>query len=253
VESLAVLKVWFASCLVLTLRLAPMFTFAPPFNLTRTPRLFNLLLGFGLAIGLVSSGTARMLPDSNLQTLVPAAAGELMMGAWFVLLMQLCFAALSFAGRLLDIQAGFGLATLIDPVSRAQSPLIGTMFTYAAGALFFSTGGHLEMLRIVAASLKAAPLDSWGRPAALEQLLGFMSSLFVASMGVAGAAVLALFLLDAAIALLARTVPQMNVLVLGFQVKTLALLLVLPACFGLGGAVMLRMIRITLDAMSGAF
>jgi flagellar biosynthetic protein FliR len=188
-----------------------------------------------------------------MHTLIPAAAGELMLGLTFVLMMQLCFAALYLPGRLVDVQAGFGLATLIDPVSHTQTPLVGTMFAYAAGALFFSMGGHLELLRLLSMSLDTVPLGQWRMPGSLDHLLTFISAIFVVGLGVAGSAVLVLFLIDMAIALLARTVPQMNVLILGFQVKTIALLLALPVCFGIGGALMVRMIRMTLEAMPGLF
>ena len=72
-------------------------------------------------------------------------------------------------------------------------------------------------------------------PHSLERLSAYMSLMFLMAFGVAGASVLALFLCDMVIALLSRTVPQMNVLILGFQVKTIVLLLTLPLAFGMGG------------------
>ncbi len=49
------------------------------------------------------------------------------------------------------------------------------------------------------------------------------------------------------------TVPQMNVLVLGFQVKTLLLLIVLPSAFGVGGALLTRMLALTLSPIPRLF
>lgn len=244
---------WIASCLVLGLRIAPIFVFAPPFTLTRVPRLFLVLLGLGIAVALLSSDPRRMLPTITTGTLVQAAVCELLLGGFFVLVMQLCFAALYLAGRTVDIQAGFGLATLIDPNSHVQTPLVGSLFAYVAGALFFSVDGHVELLRILAASLDAVPLGGWIVPVSLGRLTEFMSAVFVMGMGVAGAAILVMILIDMVIALLARTVPQMNVLILGFQVKTIALLMVLPLCFGVGSALMLRMLRLTLEALPGLY
>lgn len=249
----AELQVWIASWLVMGLRIVPVFAFAPPFSLTKVPRVFYMLFGFGLAFALIAADPSRRLADAGMRTLLPAAAGELVLGGTLVLVMQLCFAALYLAGRLIDIQAGFGLATVIDPVSHTPSPLVGTLFAYAAGALFFSMGGHIELLRLLALSLDAAPLGQWHMPESLDHVAAFVSAIFVVGMGVAGAAALVLFLIDMAIAMLSRTVPQMNVLILGFQVKTIALLLALPVCFGGGGALMLRMIRMTLEAMPGLF
>jgi len=60
-----------------------------------------------------------------------------------------------------------------------------------------------------------------------------------------------LFAADLAIAMLSRTVPQMNVLILGFQVKTILLLLVLPLTFGTAGALLARTTRITIESLPG--
>lgn len=244
------LTTWAASCLVLGLRLAPAFAFAPPFTLVRMPATFRVLFGLGLATMLVLSRPATAtLPDDGVQTMFFAAVRELGLGLVFVLAFQVAFGALYFAGRTIDIQAGFGLATLIDPTSQSQMPLIGTLFAYAAGAMFFAFNGHIELLRLFSASLDTIPLGAWQMPHSVERLAAFMSVSFGIALGAAGVAILVLFLIDLAIAALSRTVPQMNVLVLGFQVKTLVLLLVLPTTFGFGGALLLRLMTMTLQAI----
>jgi flagellar biosynthetic protein FliR len=130
-------------------------------------------------------------------------------------------------------------------------PLVGTLFAYAAAAVFFSLNGHVELLRFFAASLDTIPLGSWEMPHSIARLTAFMSVAFLSAFGVAGGAVLALFLVDMSVALMSRTIPQMNVLILGFQTKTLVLLLVLPTAFGIGGVVLVRMMAMVLRALPG--
>ncbi len=241
-----------ASALVLSLRVAPVFAFAPPFSLVRVPALFRALFGLGLAVCLVGAAPqTAMLATTGLAALVPAALRELALGAVFVLAFQLVFAALYVAGRTIDIQAGYGLALLIDPTSRSQMPLVGSLFALAAGGVFFAADGHVALLRLIAASLDAVPIGAWSMPTSLARIEGFLSLCFLCAFGVAGASVLVLFLVDMSIALLSRTVPQMNVLVLGFQVKTIVLLLVLPVSFGIAGALLARMMAMTLHAIPG--
>jgi len=243
---------WVVASLLMGLRIGPVFAFAPSFSLVRLPRTFRMLLALGLSATLVSGNLAQArLPDLALGTLVMSAIRELALGVTIALAFQLTFAALYMAGRTVDVQAGFGLAMLIDPTSKVQAPLIGSLFAYAAGALFFAANGHIDLLRLLMASLDAVPLGTWTMAGSLDRLLIFISAVFLTGFGVAGAAVLTMFLIDMMIALLSRTVPQMNVLVMGFQVKTIALMLVLPVCFGLGGALMVRMLRITLEALPG--
>jgi len=241
---------WIVSCLLVGLRVAPVFAFAPPFSLTRMPRLFLVLLGLGLSASLVAAYSQAMrLADLSTYGVVIAALREAALGTMFVLVFQIVFGALYLAGRTVDLQAGFGFALLIDPTSQAQLPLVGTLFAYAAAAVFFSFNGHIDLLRLLAASLDAVPIGSWALPSSIARLSGFMSMVFLMAMGVAAASILALFLVDMVIALLSRTVPQMNVLVLGFQVKSLVLFLVLPLSFGMAGALFLRLMTLTLEAL----
>lgn len=248
------LSSWIASWLLLGLRIAPVFAFAPPFSLIHLPVHFRVLLGLGISICLVCAlPQETAVANVGLYSLVMAGVRELMLGIVFVLTLQLAFAALYVAGRTVDIQAGFGLALLIDPTSKSQMPLVGTLFAYMAGMSFFAADGHLALLRLFAVSVKAVPLGTWAVPFSLDRLFAFISITFASALGVAGGIILVLFLIDILIALLSRTVPQMNVLVLGFQVKTLALLTVLAVSFGISGALITRMMNMTLQALPGLF
>lgn len=244
---------WITSCLLVGLRIGPLFAFAPPFTLVRMPALPRMLLGLGLSVCLVGSGAPGLAFDAGVGAgaLVVAAVRELMIGTSLVMMFQIAFAALYFAGRTVDIQAGFGLAMLIDPTTRSQTPLTGMLFAYAAGSIFFAMGGHHDVLRLFAASFEAVPLGQGALPDNLMPLTGFLSASFLIAFGVAGGAILALFLADMAIALLSRTVPQMNVLMLGFQVKTLLLLVVLMVSFGSVGALIARLLILLLTSAPG--
>jgi flagellar biosynthetic protein FliR len=83
----------------------------------------------------------------------------------------------------------------------------------------------------------------------LPILTGYISSIFIMAFGGGGLVLLVLFMIDYAIALVSRTLPQMNVLFLGFQVKALATLVVLPIALAGSAALFLRMFRFALDTM----
>lgn len=241
---------WIISCLLLGMRIAPVFAFAPPFTMVPVPRLVRLLMGLGLSAAMVSfHPQAAVLADYSLYPVCLAAAREAMLGLIFVLAFQIVFGALYLAGRTIDIQAGYGLALLIDPTTRTQMPLVGTLFGYAAAGVFFAFDGHIELFRLLDASLAAVPLGGWVMPGSIAHLTAFMAMVFVIAFGIAGASILAMFLVDMTIAMLSRTVPQMNVLVLGFQVKTIVLLLVLPFSFGMGGALFARLMAMMLQSI----
>lgn len=240
---------WLTSTLLLSLRLSPVLTFAPPFTLVRVPALVRVLLALGLSGVMAATLPPGGPPPAEAGPLVAAAARELFLGSVIVLAFQLAFGAIYVAGRTIDVQAGFGLAAVVDPGSKAQIPLVGSLYAYAAGAVFFGMNGHLDLVRIVAASLEAVPLGHAMLPQDLTPLIAFLGAVFAIAFGVAGGVILVLFLADVAIALLSRTAPQMNVLVLGFQVKTLLLMVALPLTLGVSAALLARMSSTILQAL----
>lgn len=240
---------WLAATLLLSLRISPVLAFAPPFTLVRTPPLVRVLLALGLS-GLMAGALPDMpVPALIAGPLIAAAARELLLGSIFVLAFQAAFGAIYVAGRTIDVQAGFGLAALVDPTSQVQTPLIGSIYAYAAGAVFFGLNGHLDLVRIIAASVEAIPLGQALLPQDLGPLTAFLAAVFAIAFGVGGGVILALFLADLSVALLSRTAPQMNVLVLGFQVKTLLLMIALPLTLGVSGALLARLASTTLQAL----
>lgn len=232
-----------------SLRIAPVLAFAPPFTLVRIPPTIRVMLGFSLAGLFLFADPAGIPPPSGSQALMAIMAGsELFIGCVIALTLQLAFAAMLVAGRAIDIQAGFGLAAVVDPTSGNQMPLIGTLFTYAAGAVFFSIGGASDLLSIWAHSLVLLPPGSVLPVPDLPALLGFLSAAFFIAIGLAGTVLLALFLIDLSVAFLSRTLPQMNVLLIGFQVKTLAVLAALPLAIAFSASTFFRLVRLALDS-----
>jgi len=237
-----------AAILLISLRIAPVFAFAPPFTLMRTPASVRLLLGIGLSVWLVASHPQQTWQvDFWSNGLVATAASELFMGVALALALQLAFAALLTAGRAIDIQAGFGLALLVDPATRTQMPLVGTVFVYAAGALFFATGGAADLLAVWSASIAQVPLGTPAGDGGLAILISYISAAFIMAFGVAGLIMLTLFLIDLSIAFVSRTLPQMNMLILGFHVKALATLVTLPIAIAMAGTLFVRMMRFALE------
>ena len=236
--------------LALSLRVAPVLAFAPPFTLIRVPVVVRVMLGVALTAWLVAGHPAATWQRPILgDGLIGALAGELLLGLVFMLILQIAFAAMLFAGRAIDIQAGFGLAMLVDPTTKAQMPMIGTLFAYAAGAIFFGMGGGEDLLGIWSASLDAVPLGAVSGVHGVAMLADYTASAFAMALGLAGLLLLTLLLLDLAIAFMSRTLPQMNVLVLGFQVKAIATLVMLPIALSLAGGLFVRLLRLALDTM----
>ena len=236
--------------LLVSLRIVPTLAFSPPFTLVRIPATVRVILSLTLSAWMVSSHPIQT-SSVNVEQLgyLSIAASELTIGIALALALQLAFAALMTVGRGIDLQAGYAFAMIADPSSRTQMPLIGMIFAYAAAIVFFATDGPANLLAIWSISLEHLPLGASLTGDALPTLLAYISSIFVMAFGGGGLVLLVLFMIDFSIALVSRTLPQMNVLFLGFQVKALATLVVLPIALAGSAALFLRMFRFALDTM----
>ncbi|WP_109807733.1 flagellar biosynthetic protein FliR [Sphingosinithalassobacter portus] len=240
--------------LLTSLRIAPMLAFGQPFTLLRMPTVARVMIAMSLSAWLVSGYPVESWQSPALTSALPGvAAGELLLGIALALALQLAFAAIQIAGRTVDIQAGFGLAMLADPTTRNNMPLVGSLFVYAAGAVFFAVGGMQDLLAILAASLRAVPLGAVALRGGPVTLIEFFSSALAIAFGMVGIVLLVLFLLDLILAYLSRTLPQMNVLFIGFQVKALATILVVPLALSASAALFLHLLRAAFDTMTGLF
>lgn len=232
----------------MSLRLAPALAFAQPFSLIRIPVTVRLLIAIGLSLWLVDARPALTVDRLAGHHFIGLMAGELAIGISIALALQLAFGAILWAGGVLDFQAGYGLATLADPTTREEMPLAGTVLVYGAAALFFTTGAQYDLLALWVASVETLPIGYGLLSPDMAALGSYIGAIFMLAIGLVGAAMLAIFLADVVIAFLSRTLPQMNVLLLGFQVKAMLLLVTLPLAIALAGALFLRVLRLAVTA-----
>lgn len=247
---MAELQHFLVTALLVSLRLIPTISFSPPFTLMRVPASVRLVLTLSLSAWIVSAYPSQTLAiDSNVVGYAGLVVGELTIGIGLALALQFAFAALLTVGRAIDLQAGYAFALLADPTNRSQMPLIGMIFAYATAAIFFATDGPGDLLAIISLSVEKMPLGTALSGQAVTAVAAYISAVFVMAFGAGGLLLLVLFILDLAIAMMSRTLPQMNVMILGFQVKALATLLLLPVVIAGSASLFLGLIRFALTSM----
>jgi flagellar biosynthetic protein FliR len=226
---------------LLSLRLAAMLLLTPILHAFNVPAVVRVLLivGFAVALacGLPHQATAEML-SWDAERLIAACLTEVALGATMAVAILSAFAAISLAGRLIDIQIGFGIAQVFDPVSKRQVPVLTAAFNQFGALFFFAMNGHHALLRGVAYSLERFPLgQSWSVELAAPALMKQVAGLFTLGLAMAAPVVVALLLLELALGVVARNLPQVNMFVIGIPVKIVAGLAALSFWFaGIGDA-----------------
>lgn len=159
--------------------------------------------------------------------------------------------AVQLAGTFVDMQSGFAMATMFNPQTGIQEHLTGRFFYILAILFFLSIDGHHLLIRGVLASYEWIPAAAQLPAEAPEQLAAFMvlsvKNLFWIAILMASPVVGTLFLTDLSLGILSRTVPQMNLFVIGIPVKIavhfIVLFLVMPVFFMVMGRLVQTMVH----------
>ena len=232
---------WLLTTALVALRLGVTLVLTPLLAFGGVPARFRVILVLALAALLVAATGTRAAGDvHDVAAFAGMAAAEAVLGALLAFGVLAAFAAFQLAGRLLDLQLGFGVATLIDPATRGHAPLLGTLLWMAGVALFFAVDGHHALLGAFALSLHAAPP---GRPLGelgLAPVMAQFGLMFSFALALAAPAVIVLLLVDTVVAVMARTMPQMNIFFVSLPLKILVGLAVLAVSVGYIGPVARR-------------
>jgi flagellar biosynthetic protein FliR len=220
--------------LLIFCRISAFFVVVPVFSSQGVPTTFKIGLSFFVSLVVFSaSGTGLVVPqDLNYILLI---AREILVGLLLGFIGYLIFMAIQTAGSFIDIQIGFGIANVIDPMTGAASPIFGNFKYMIALLMFLSMNGHHYLLDAIVYSYNWVPINN---DLFLRMIDGSLSEFlvrtfaqsFVLAFQMSAPLVAALFLTDIGLAFLARTAPQYNVFVIGVPLKIiigLALLLVL--------------------------
>jgi flagellar biosynthetic protein FliR len=241
--------------LLLAGRIGALFLMTPVLYAIPLPPSIRALFAVGLAaaLALPLAGSPAAAPGEP-GALLQAFLREIAIGATLGLGILMAFAGFAVAGRLVDVQVGFGIAQVFDPVSRTQVPVLTSVFTLFGVLLFFLVNGHHALLRGIAYSLERFPLGQpWSLDVAAGPVLRQAAGLFTLGFSLVAPVVLALLLLEFALGVVSRNLPQMNMFVLGIPVKIVAGLLALSVAAAAMGGVASRMYDGIYRAWTGLF
>lgn len=196
---------------------------APPFNSNAVP--IRVKIGVSAALAMVMAPSFEPAGDP-LETgaFIGALVYQAFVGLALGFAVLLLFSAVQAAGQMIDMASAFSSATLWDPFSNASSTPIGRLFQIVAITILFAVNGHLIIVNGLITSFEAAPLGGLRIEGLASFLVDGVTTFFVAAVQIAFPMMAALFLAEVALGLLSRAAPQINILVIGFNVKILVLI-----------------------------
>ena len=170
-----------------------------------------------LLLPMITLADGMVFKGMGLLGFMGLAMPEILAGLILGMTTNFIFYGVEMAGQLVGIQMGFGIVSVIDPMTETQVSIISQLQYIFAILIFLSLNGHHFLLEGVARSYLAAPLGGVTLPAGLLGIVVKLSGdIFVAAFKIAAPVMAALFLTVVALGIIARTVPQMNIFIVSF-------------------------------------
>ena len=211
-----ILRFWF-----LLIRLSAMVLTLPLFSFRTVPSHLKIVLIVALSVSLYPAVRTQQMPvlqgPMHLGILL---LGELFIGMLVGFLVQVLFASIQLGGMLMNQQMGLSMANILDPQNGQQTSIIENFQYVLAVLLFFSVSAHHWFIYTMAESLHAIPLLGFRVPGDITRpLVVLLGQAFMHAVKLAAPVIVALLLVNIAMGIVARLVPQMNVFILSFPIN----------------------------------
>jgi flagellar biosynthetic protein FliR len=219
-------------------RIGAVLAVAPPFAAVAVPVRVRALIAMALTIGLLPTVSMHTTPDQPLAGLALGIAGEVMIGMAMGMSLALVFTAAQWAGELITQQMGLTLSEMYDPRAGGQVGSLGQMYWLLTVVVFMGANGHHALLRGVAASFQAVPVMSLANGESIVALMvGLLQSATGLAIQLAAPVFVTMLVVDLALGMVGRTMPQLGMMTAGVTVRSIAGLVVLIAGMALTAGV----------------
>lgn len=241
----------FVGYLAVLMRASALMLTLPFFSSNNIPSLVKAGLSLSLAIWLyptLNLDLARIPTEG--WTLAVYLGGELMIGAILGLMVRIILAAVQMMGMIAGFQMGFAVANVMDPMSGEQVSVLAQICYIVALLCMFMVNGHLMFMQAFADSFRMVPPGEFGLSRNLyEQVVAQGGNLFAMCLKLGFPVIAALLFTQVALGVLAKTVPQMNILMVGFPITITIGMLFMSLALG----VMVPMIIRIFHGLPGLF
>jgi len=215
--------------LLLFFRFAGLFAAVPIFDHKNIPMNIKASIAFFFTVFFYASMPPLTL-DLNLPTIVIAILGELILGLSVGIVLQLAYNVITFAGGQISYMMGFSLASAIDPQSGVSMPIISQFLSLLALMTLFALDLHHWILLFVDHSLKTVPLGGFMvTQNFFHYIMHATANMFLVGFMIAFPILALSLLADVIFGMLMKTMPQFNLLVIGFPIKIMVAFAVLIA------------------------
>ncbi|MEW5766765.1 MAG: flagellar biosynthetic protein FliR [bacterium] len=175
----------------------------------------------------VGLGVGERIPE-NVMLYGIFVLQEVMVGLIIGFITSLIFTAFQLSGQFYSLQIGFGIVSVMDPMSQTEIPIIGQLVGLLALLVFILFGGHHLTIKALCESYTLVPvLHLRSASSLVMHITDLVAAMFLIAMKIGLPIIGTVFLTDVSFGILSRAAPQMNIMMIGWPVKILVGLITL--------------------------
>lgn len=208
-------------------RLIGLFVFAPMLTSASIPMQARVLLAFMLAAAVYPSIPVQYADvPLDLFGLLPLLVSETLIGVCVGLIASVPVMILQLGGHITGFQMGLSMATIYNPEFETNSDVVGETMFFLGFSVFLAVGGLEATYAALLSTFEQVPLGGMAASSVpLETYVGLANSGFEMALRVSGPAMAMVFLILVAMGFVMKTMPQINVMSVGFAIKIIVGLL----------------------------
>jgi flagellar biosynthetic protein FliR len=209
-----------AFTLILT-RISAFFLVVPVFGWQLIPMRIKVALTVFLSLFFCFVIPFHIEPnDLSILEIVLTLVNEATYGLALGLIVLFLFSVVKVAGRIAERQMGMAMANVLDPLTGERARPLASLLEMIFIILFLSANGHHLFLLIVAKSYDAFPPGTIPSVNVLTNgVIHAGSAMFIAGLRLAAPMLTGFMILLVTLALLARLVPEMNILFISMPIR----------------------------------
>lgn len=204
------------------MRISAMFISVPVLSVNSIPArlkvMLSMLITFVIAPTLPEMPAVELFSSAGLVVSVQ----QLMIGVATGFILQMVFSILLFAGQSIAYSMGLGFASLVDPATGVQTPVVAQLFVISSSLTFLSVNGHLLLIEMLAQSFHSLPVAVDGmEKAQLWQIIAWSSRMFSDGVLLALPIMATLLFVNISFGIASKAAPQLQLFGIGFPITIL--------------------------------
>lgn len=208
--------------ILIFIRVTSFIVVSPGFSIKGLPSVAKIALSMGITLAAYSA-VPVMEQEAGTVLFAVLVIKEVLLGITLGFITKLFFTAVEIAGNFVDFQVGFSMGAVYDPSMGINVSYYGKIYYWLSMCVFYLTNLHHVVIKSLVKSFESVPISSTDLgDFGVEGMMKLLGIIFELAFNIAVPMMIVALLTEVILGLISRSVPQINVLILGMPLKIVA-------------------------------